>query len=203
MPIALALPAPAFAAQSHDPDWPCVQRKVPELSFPQIWTGPELPESAKDWSKDKQIEALVTEVSARRMPIEEAGKRIRDFAAGLPREEAKTRLPMLVEGLFERMNAERSQVITGIGRYARKQLELASSLRDEQHQLDLLRGKPEADQNQLAAKTDQLTWETRIFEERAQSLTYVCEVPTIIEQRLYALVKTVAEVMKTAVGSRQ
>jgi hypothetical protein len=29
-----------------------------------------------------------------------------------------------------------------------------------------------------------------------QSLTYVCEVPTLIEQRLYALAKAVAEVMK-------
>jgi chromosome segregation ATPase len=190
------LPAPTFAAQSHDPDWPCIQRKVPELSLPQIWTGPELPESAKDWSKDNQIEALVTEVSARRMPIEEAQKRIREFAAGLPPEQAKTRLPMLVEGLFEHMNAERSQVISGIGRYAKKQLELASRLREEQHQLDQLRAKPDSDQNQVAAKTDQLTWETRIFDERAQSLTYVCEVPTIIKQRLYALAKTVGEVMK-------
>ena len=44
-------------------------------------------------------------------------------------------------------------------------------------------------------RTDRLTWETRIFEERVQSLTYVCEVPTLIEQRLYALAKTVAEVL--------
>ena len=35
-----------------------------------------------------------------------------------------------------------------------------------------------------------------------QSLTYVCEVPTLIEQRLYALAKTVAEVM-AQVGNRE
>ena len=47
----------------------------------------------------------------------------------------------------------------------------------------------------MAMRTERLTWETRIFEERVQSLTYVCEVPTLIEQRLYALAKTISEVM--------
>ena len=28
------------------------------------------------------------------------------------------------------------------------------------------------------------TWDRRIFQERSQSLTYVCEVPTLLEQRL-------------------
>ena len=45
------------------------------------------------------------------------------------------------------------------------------------------------------AHDQRLTWETRIFEERVQSLTYVCEVPTLIEQRLFALAKTIAEVL--------
>ena len=43
-----------------------------------------------------------------------------------------------------------------------------------------MRGKPDANVNEIAARTDRLTWETRIFEERVQSLTYVCEVPTLI-----------------------
>jgi hypothetical protein len=103
---------------------------------------------------------------------------------------------MLIQGLFDHMNAERSQVISGIGRYARKQIELAARLRKERSELDALSAKPDANANDVAGRTDELTGETRIFEERVQSLTYVCEVPTLIEQRLYALAKTVAEVMK-------
>ncbi len=53
-----------------------------------------------------------------------------------------------------------------------------------------------ADLGEVARQTDRLVFETRIFEERVQSLTYVCEVPTLIEQRLYALAKVVAEEMK-------
>ena len=52
-----------------------------------------------------------------------------------------------------------------------------------------------SDANEIASRTDRLTWETRIFDERVKSLTYVCEVPTLIEQRLYALARTIAEVI--------
>ena len=190
----LAIAAPAHAAE-HDPDWPCVQRKVPELSLGQIWNGPELPAAAGDWSKDRAIASLIEEVAARRVAVADAQEQIRGFAAGLPASEADDRMAMLVKGLFDTMNAERSQVISGIARYARKQLELADRLRHEASEVDALRRQPDADAAEVALRTDRLTWETRIFEERVQSLTYVCEVPTLIEQRLYALAKTVAEVL--------
>jgi hypothetical protein len=193
--LLLALPTASLAAQNQDPDWPCIQRKVPALSLAQIWNGPELPASANGWSQDKDITALVEEVAARRMPVADAEKEIRDFATGLPADQAKERMAMLVQGLFDHMNAERSQVISGIGRYARKQIDLAARLRKEATEVDALRNQPDANAAEVAARTDRLTWETRIFEERVQSLTYVCEVPTLIEQRLYALAKTVSDVM--------
>src|SRR5690606_239625 len=126
--LILALPASAHAASNNDPDWPCIQRKVPELSLGQIWNGPELPASANDWSKDARIPGLVEEVAARRVPLADAQKQIEEFAAGLPADGAKDQLAMLVQGLFDHMNGERSEVISGIARYAHNQLELAARL---------------------------------------------------------------------------
>ena len=185
----------AMAATKTDPDWPCIQRKVPELSLGQIWNGPELPASAKEWSKDREISVLVKELAARRLPIAEAQDQIRNFATTLPAEQKNTRLTMLAQGLFDHMNRERSQVISGIARYTHKQLELAARLRKEASELDALRAKPDADLQQIEMRTYQLTWETRVFEERVQSLTFVCEVPTLIEQRLYALSKSIMAVL--------
>ena len=198
--MVVAATGTASAASNNDPDWPCVQRKVPELSLGQIWNGSELPAAVKDWSKDARINVLVEELAARRLPIADAQKQIQEFAAGLPADAAKDRLAMLVQGLFDHMNHERSEVISGIGRYARNQLELAARLRKESSEVDALRNKPDANANEVASRTNRLTWETRVFEERVQSLTYVCEVPTLIEQRLYALAKTVDEVMKEGNG---
>jgi hypothetical protein len=191
VPLATA----ATGAANQDPDWPCIQRKVPQLSLSQIWNGPELPASAREWSKDKDISALVKKLAARRLPIADAQKEILDFSAGLPANQAEPRMAMLVQGLFDHMNAERSEVISGIARYARNQLELAARLRKEASEVDALRTNPNASANEVVARTDRLTWETRIFEERSQSLTYVCEVPTLIEQRLYALAKSISEIL--------
>ena len=35
------------------------------------------------------------------------------------------------------------------------------------------------------------SWDKRIFEERAQSLTYVCETPVLLEQRLYEIARAI------------
>ena len=35
---------PAFGADFSDPDWPCIQRKVPQLWIGQMWTGPAIEE---------------------------------------------------------------------------------------------------------------------------------------------------------------
>ncbi|MER9184305.1 hypothetical protein [Mesorhizobium sp. M0767] len=172
-----------------------MQRKVPQLSLGQIWSGPDLPSAAKDWLKDPTISALIEEVAARRMPIAEAQKKIRDFAASLPAEQLAPKMAMMVQGMFDHLDAERWQVISGISRYAHKQLEMAAALRKEASDVDALRAKPDADPEEIDRRTEQLKFATRIFNERVQSLTYVCEVPTLIEQRLYQLSKAVSETL--------
>lgn len=192
--LALLVPAGALAA-NVDPDWPCVQRKVPSLSIGQVWNGPPLPEAARGWEKDRQVSALVGEIAARRMPLEEAQQKIGDFAATLAPDEAKPRLEMLAQGLFDHMDSERSHVMEGIARYAHKQAAMAAELRKERSALDALLAKEGADPDDVERQTDALNFATRIYEERAQSLSSVCEVPTLIEQRLYQLAKSVQQAL--------
>ncbi|MDX3924566.1 MAG: hypothetical protein QHC90_01990 [Shinella sp.] len=190
-----ALPAvSASAAMNTDPDWPCIQRKVPELSIGQVWNG-ELTASAEDWDKDSKLADLASELVQRSNPIENARKQIADYAASLPKEKANEKLTQLFYGIFHKINLERDQVISGITRYASKQRQLASDLRAKASEIDKLRAQPSADAADVERQSEQLTWETRIFEERVQSLTYVCEVPTLIEQRLYSLSKIIGEML--------
>ncbi|MBB4183410.1 hypothetical protein GGE07_000023 [Sinorhizobium terangae] len=194
--VAAAAAWPVLAAQGDDPDWPCIQRKVPELSLGQVWTGGDLPRTAADWSKDSGISALVTELSARRVPLAEAQQKIKSYAEGLPVSERERHMTMLMQGLFDHMNRERSDVVGGIARYAHRQRDMAARLRQEASAVDALRAKPDADTNELTARSDRLAFQTRVFRERTESLSFVCEVPTLIEQRLYALAKTIAEALK-------
>jgi hypothetical protein len=39
-------------------------------------------------------------------------------------------------------------------------------------------------------------WSTRIFEDRRRTVRYVCEVPTLIEQRLFALSRALQQAIE-------
>lgn len=188
--VALAGAAGAAAAQDAervDADWPCVQRKVPTLTPAAIWTGPAI-EEAGDWRDDEEVRQLVNLLSQRRIPQEEAVATIESFAEGLPAEERSTRLTLLFAGLFDTMNAERSEIIEGIERYARQQKALVETIREQKETVEVssVGAGSEAEQ--------QLFWNLRVFEERRQSLPYICEVPRLVEQRLFALGRTIGNV---------
>lgn len=189
------LPDLAVAAGNNDPDWPCIQRKVPELSVAQVWSGDALPETAKEWNKDAAVTQLVDELAARRTSMDAAQKQLEAFVTTLPADQADEKLAQVFQGLFEKLNREREQVISGIARYAGKQRQMAADLRKKASDIDKLRRDTNADPTELEKQGDQLKWETRVFEERVQSLSYVCEVPTIIEQRLYGLSKLIGQLM--------
>ncbi len=189
------LPDLAVAAGNNDPDWPCIQRKVPELSVAQVWSGDALPETAKEWNKDAAVTQLVDELAARRTSMDAAQKQLEAFVTTLPADQADEKLAQVFQGLFEKLNREREQVISGIARYAGKQRQMAADLRKKASDIDKLRRDTNADPAELEKQGDQLKWETRVFEERVQSLSYVCEVPTIIEQRLYGLSKLIGQLM--------
>ena len=77
----------------------------------------------------------------------------------------------------------------GIARYAQGQRRMAERIRDEADKISQVKDAPSAsdatelpkDQSDLETK---FAWDRRIFQERSQSLTYVCEVPQLLEQRL-------------------
>jgi len=191
---ALATPATVSAA-GGTPDWPCVQRKVAEVSAGQVWQKGEIPDAAKDLARDKRILEVVDFVAARRTPLEEVEKRIAEFAAGAGADR-NLKLQALFVALLDRMNGERGQVISGIERYGQHQIELAERLRGEQAALDKMRADPNADQSALQDAQDQLLWDARIFDDRKASLTTVCEVPVLIEQRLGAVTRQIEKAMQ-------
>ena len=79
--------------------------------------------------------------------------------------------------------------MSGIDRVARKEKELANKIRSDVTALRELQDKPEQDQSKIDALAAQVEWSTRIFDDRRKSIRYVCEVPTIIEQRVFALAR--------------
>ena len=174
-----------------------MQRKVPQLSAAAVWEGPPTEETAKQWRDDPEVVALVEQIAPRRTSLEDAEAAIASFGAGLDAAERETRLTLLFAGLFETLDSERSDVIAGIERYGRRQKGLAEQIRIERAELSELSAAAAAaeDAQRAAELENRLLWETRIFNERRNSLAFVCEVPTLIEQRLFVLARAIQAAM--------
>jgi hypothetical protein len=177
-------------ADSPERNWPCHQILVGRLSLAAVWSGPSI--EGMTWRNDQAVADIVARLAARRTPLDDAERTIEDFAQSQGAGKTK-KLVSVFAGLFETLNDERTQVIEGLLRFGAKQKELAEKIRAEKALPRETRGKPPPDAAKQDAETvaGDLEWDLRVFDERHQSLAYVCETPTLIEQRLFALARVI------------
>jgi hypothetical protein len=191
-----ALAAPPGA---RDPDWPCFQIKVPALSLGSVWTGPPVDAFANTWSQDPQVADLVGRVVQRRLPLDGARRAIDEFAAHAGGQK-QDRLLAVMAGIYSALNAERGSVLAGLDRYGRRQKVLAEQVRDEVDALHAQQAAATPDDQAIAQAAARVTWDSRVFEDRRQSVSTACEIPTIIEQRFFALAQAVQHALADAPG---
>jgi hypothetical protein len=187
-----ASPQLCLAADPRYPDWPCAQAKVPEISLAAVWAGPSLGDAEEKWKNDPKISVLVEKVAARKTPLDNAQKAITEFLS-TPGTDKMTTGKLLFAGLFEQLNAERSSVIGGLERVTRKQRQAADKIRADTLALQALQDATPPDRQKIDELGNQLVWETRIFEDRRRVVKFVCDVPTAIDQRLFALGRTIQQ----------
>ncbi|MEJ2377018.1 MAG: hypothetical protein P8Y71_16945 [Pseudolabrys sp.] len=190
--IALLAPGAAGAMDARHPDWPCHQIKVPTLSPAAFWTGPAINDVGNAWEKDETVHELALQLAARRTPLEKAKKAATAFVTGTP-EQKKQKAKLLFAGLFSILNGERSQVMDGIERFAKRQQGLRDKIRQELTDLRAHQNAAKKDAAAIDKLGNQLSWDTRIFDERRQTINYVCDVPATIEHRLFALARAIQQ----------
>ncbi len=181
-----------LAADPRYPDWPCAQAKVPEISLAAVWAGPPLGDAEEKWKDDPKVSALVGKAAARKTALDEAQKAITEFLSA-PGTDKVTTGKLLFAGLFQQLNAERSSVMGGLERVTRKQRQAADKIRADTIALQALQDATPPDQPKIDELGNQLVWETRIFEDRRRVVKFVCDVPTAIDQRLFALGRTIQQ----------
>jgi hypothetical protein len=177
-------------AEKPDKDWPCKQILVREISLPAIWSGPSIEDA--NWRSDPVVAELVARLAARRTAQETAESAIEGFARSAGAQK-KPRLVALFAGFFETLNSERTDVIDGLIRFGQKRKKLAEKIRAENAEIQTSpqAAGPNADAQRSNPLNETLELDLRIFDEGRQSLAYVCETPTLIEQRLFALARSI------------
>jgi len=192
----------APAGGNKDTEWPCISRKVLEISPAQIWDGPSL-EGLPNWREDDTIRKLSEYVVARRIPEEDADKAIKKYAESIPEAERDQKLTLLFSGVLSRINDERKIVISGIERFHKRQMARAKAIEKEGITLpDQGAPLPEApmpaeDIDHLSPEEEKYKWEVRVFQERQQNIPIACEIPQLIEERAGLLARSIRALMKS------
>jgi len=179
-------------ADPRYPDWPCTQPKVPELSAAAMWSGPSIADVGNGWRDDGKVRELVEVIATRRTPLDTAQKAIADFMTGSPAEKER-KAKLVFAGIFDTLGDQRREVMEGLERVSRKETDLAEKIKSDVANLRELQDKPDADQSEVKNLASEIEWSTRVFEDRRKTIRYVCEVPSTIEQRVFALARSIQQ----------
>jgi hypothetical protein len=197
--IAIVSPlAPQALAQSRakiDSNWPCQQIKTPTFSLASVWAGPPLDLNSQSWRNESDVADLKAKMAQRRVPIGEVEPAIADFKAKAG-SDANAKLLRAFAAAFDDLSQQRSQIIDGLERFGRKQNALADRIRAENEAAPTSSDQKSDGQAPAGASSqDRLLWDIRVYNDRHQTASYVCEVPTLIEQRIGELARAVQKAL--------
>lgn len=189
------------APSAETPEWPCISRKVLEITPAQIWDGPSLEGTGK-WRDDDEVRKLSQYLMSRRVPIEEVEAAIKKFAEATPEAERDKRLTTLFAGVLSRVNDERKIVMNGIERFHKRQKDRAAAIEKQGIALPD-QGAALPDNPVPASEIDEVSeeeakwrWEVRVFQERQQNIPIACEIPQLIDERAGEVARAIRAQMK-------
>ncbi len=188
--VSLGLAAPVQAADFSDPTWPCIQRKVENLSIGLMWPH-EIAEIKMTPELAEESDDLASSLALRRIDLDQANEYVTAFADTHGREAAL--MGHIFENVFNQLNSRRSLIISGIEDFSLKQIEMSERINTTRSEMQTLMAADEPDYDSVDRLEEQIDWEERIYTDRQKSLVYVCETPVLLEQRLYAIAQMLSD----------
>lgn len=194
--IGLAVAGPATSADFSDPTWPCVQRKVEQLSPGLMWPYPieAEAEAELDDALQRDIRDLGETLALRRVALEDATPQVEAFAAAHAGNPAH--LGQVFTTVFDRLSTRRARIIRGIGEFSLGQIALAEKIDATRAEMDRLMAADSPDFDKVDVLEEQLDWDQVIYSDRQRSITYLCETPVLLERRLFGIAQMLQAVVR-------
>jgi hypothetical protein len=187
---ALGLCSGATAA-GPDPNWPCQQPLVQNMTPAMIWSGPPA-DNIGDWHADPSVSALVEHIAPRNVSTKDGEAAIQAFLKSL-NGDRKKRITLAFAGLLDETNDQRSGVIDRIKDLAERQRNLSDLVNRLSIQVGQL---PPAEQTNPAPEHKDLverwTFTTQAYTQLQQTMRYACEIPGQIDSRMGVYARALA-----------
>jgi hypothetical protein len=186
----LSLPIMAGAAvPGQDPDWPCQQRLVRQVTAGTYWNGTlAAPTDAE--LNDPRVKQLVSDVAPRTVALEDAEPKIKAYLKSLKPGEHAALAATAFQAIVAATNDERATIIDRIEDLNRRQRDLAKIVGGVEDELSAIpetaTGEDAERRAEIVQRRDYLR---RSFEDAHRTVRYACEVPGQLDQRIGAFAK--------------
>ena len=180
-----------IANESPPKKWPCDQVYNPKLNMSAIWEGPDIEDYIKDWWKDDEVIEVATKLSDPILTEKDGTKIIESFAKKytyfgiIAKKEQEEKLVNLFAGLFQKASDKRRRQYTGIVKFVERQDVIRKTIGKSSKKLrELRKAGVGQDDKEFLMYSEQMKWNTRVFDQRTRLTEYVCEEPVYGEQRI-------------------
>lgn len=194
-----------LSADEENKDWPCIQRYVPDMSLAVVWPSLNAENIQHIRHSDENLRQLRQASVDLSLSQKKLDVLINDYLVATQATDRKDYSEALYLYLFEHIQLNRHKALEGIMRYARRQSQMSQSIEDRRKQIEEIEIKlRKSNSQEVNAQNDGLNddfkkslqqlekdqmWETRLFLEREKKLNVLCELPVLLEQRVFFIAK--------------
>ena len=167
--------------KERNPDWPCIQVYIEQLSWGSIWTGPVLDENSSKWINDEKLSSLAEKIMKRNAKENEGIKELKKY---IKKNNSPEQLTKLFHALFDTTNIiwkKRNEKLLNFGKRQRLTSEKIST---KLGKIKKLSKDYESNKDEIQKLEQENFWDVRRFEDRRALSDSLCEQPRFYEKRL-------------------
>jgi hypothetical protein len=176
--------------QEKNPDWPCIQVLLEELSWGSIWTGPSLDERTTKWKENEELRLLAIKIMDRKTKEEDGITELKKF---MKKNNSPEDLTFVFHALFDKTNEIWKNRTQKLKNFGKKQRLTSEKIARKLEKSKILLENPEANKEEITRLEQEKFWDIRKFEDRRMQSDYLCEQPRFYEKRLGVYSKIISE----------
>ena len=167
--------------KEQNPDWPCIQVLVKELSWGSIWTGPPLDENSSKWSDNENLKVLAKKLMNRRTKENEGIFELKNY---IKKNNSPNELTELFHSLFDTTNDIWRNRVTKLLNFGKKQRLTSEKISLKLEKIKELSKDFNTNKDEIEKLEQEQFWDIRRFEDRRNLSDSLCEQPRFYEKRL-------------------
>ena len=167
--------------KEKNPDWPCIQVLIEELSWGSMWTGPPLDENSSKWIDDENLSALAKKLMNRKTKENEGIDELKNY---IKKNKSPKKLNKLFHALFDTTNEIWKKRNAKLLNFGKRQRLTSEKISIKLNKIKELSKDLNLNKDEIEKLENEKFWDIRRFEDRRNLSDSLCEQPRFYEKRL-------------------